>query len=73
MNILFNSNVQHLIRQEKMLLKNAIIHRGGYFYVSGSSKDMPTAVKEALEEAVEDKNYVEQMLKNDRYQEETWG
>lgn len=64
--------MQHLIRKEKSLLKNAIVQRGGYFYVSGSSKDMPMAVKEALEEAIDDKGYVERMLKSDRYQEETW-
>jgi sulfite reductase alpha subunit-like flavoprotein len=64
--------VQHLIQNEKALLKNAIVQRGGYFYVSGSSKDMPTAVREALEEAIGDKSYVEQMLRTDRYQEETW-
>lgn len=67
-----SSYVQHLVRQEKSLLKNAIVQRGGYFYVSGSSKDMPMAVKEALEEAIDDKEFVERMLKSERYQEETW-
>lgn len=33
---------------------------------------MPTAVKEALEEAIEDKEFVAQMLKFERFQEETW-
>jgi sulfite reductase alpha subunit-like flavoprotein len=64
--------VQHLIRREKSLLKQAILQRGGFFFVSGSSKNMPTAVKEALEEAIEDKDYVEHMIKSGRYQEETW-
>lgn len=48
------------------------MNRGGYFYVSGSSKDMPTAVKEALEEAVGDKEFVAMMIKNGKYQEEVW-
>jgi sulfite reductase alpha subunit-like flavoprotein len=53
-------------------LKNLLIQKGGFFYVSGSSKNMPTAVKEALEEALGDKDYVENMIKSGRYQEETW-
>lgn len=66
------SYVQHLVKKEKQLLRNLIVQRGGYFYVSGSSKNMPTAVKEALEEAIDDKEYVELMVKAERYQEETW-
>jgi sulfite reductase alpha subunit-like flavoprotein len=64
--------VQDLIAKEKDLLKRLILSRGGYFYVSGSSKNMPTAVREALEEALEEKEYVENMIKTGRYQEETW-
>jgi len=64
--------VQHIIRKEKSLLKSLIVQRGGYFYVSGSSKNMPTAVKEALEEAIEDKVLVQVLVKTGRYQEETW-
>lgn len=64
--------VQDLISREKSLLKKFIMERGGYFYVSGSSKNMPAAVKEALEEALDDKEYVANMIKCDRYQEETW-
>jgi sulfite reductase alpha subunit-like flavoprotein len=33
---------------------------------------MPTAVKEAMQEALEDAGYVENMIKSGRYQEETW-
>ena len=33
---------------------------------------MPKAVKESLEEALEDKNYVADLIKIGRYQEETW-
>lgn len=54
------------------MLKSLLVTRGGFFYVSGSSKNMPAAVKEALEEAIEDKSFVERMLKNGKYQEETW-
>lgn len=69
---LYFSYVQHLIREEKSLLKKLIVQRGGYFYISGSSKDMPAAVKEALAEAIGDKDFVDQMLKNGKIQEETW-
>lgn len=55
-----------------MLMKNLLIQKGGYFYVSGTSKNMPTAVKEALEKALEDKDFVDNMIKSGRYQEETW-
>lgn len=33
---------------------------------------MPEAVKEALSEALEDNQLVEEMYKNGKYQEETW-
>lgn len=68
----FSSYVQHRIRQQRSLLRKAIVDRGGYFYISGSSKDMPTAVREALEEAIDDKDYVAEMVKTGRFQEETW-
>lgn len=40
--------------------------------MAGNSKNMPTAVKEALGEALGDSNYVEEMIKMGRYQQETW-
>lgn len=41
--------------------------------VAGSSKNMPNAVKEALQVALEvDESYIEVMVKSGRYQEETW-
>ena len=64
--------MQDLITAEKTLLKDLIVNRGGFFYISGSSKNMPAAVKEALKEALEDASYVEEMIKSGRYQEETW-
>lgn len=54
------------------MLKTLLVQRGGYFYVSGSSKNMPTAVREAVEEAIGDKECVEQMIKSGKYFEETW-
>ena len=66
------SYVQHLIRKQSTLLKKLIIDKGGYFLLSGSSKNMPEAVKEALGEALEDKQFVEELYKNGKYQEETW-
>uniref|UniRef100_A0A2M4CSH7 NADPH-dependent diflavin oxidoreductase 1 n=1 Tax=Anopheles darlingi TaxID=43151 RepID=A0A2M4CSH7_ANODA len=65
--------VQHLIRKEGMLLKRLLIELGGWVLVSGSSKNMPEAVKEALIEAIGgDAGYIEEMVKSNRYQEETW-
>lgn len=46
--------------------------RGGFVYISGSSKDMPAAVRDALEEAIDDKEFVPLMIENGKYQEETW-
>lgn len=66
------SYVQHCIREQHILLRRLIIDGNGYFIVSGSSKNMPQAVREALTEALGDANLVENMLKNGRYQEETW-
>lgn len=70
--IFFFSYVQDLIGKEKAMLKDLIINRGGYFYVSGSSKNMPNAVKKALKVALEDESYVDNMVATGRYQEETW-
>lgn len=70
--MIFNSYVQDLIAAQSSLLKNLLVQRGGYFYVSGTSKNMPTAVKEALEEALGSKEFVADMIKTGRYQEETW-
>ncbi|XP_070494025.1 NADPH-dependent diflavin oxidoreductase 1 [Chironomus tepperi] len=64
--------VQDLILREKSLLKNLIFQRGGYVFVSGNSKNMPKSVRESFEEVLEDKNYVAEMIKCGRYQEETW-
>lgn len=66
------SYVQHLIRREKSLLKRLLVQRGGYLYVSGSSKNMPTAVKEAVGEAIDDNEFVEEMVRSGKYFEETW-
>ncbi|KAG5678793.1 hypothetical protein PVAND_008428 [Polypedilum vanderplanki] len=64
--------VQDLIINQKSLLKDLIINKGGHFYVSGNSKNMPNAVKDAIKKALEDADYVENMIKTERYQEETW-
>ncbi|CAO1436082.1 unnamed protein product [Diamesa hyperborea] len=64
--------VQHLIRKQSKLLKKLIIDKGGYVLLSGSSKNMPEAVREALGEALGDNQLVEEMYKNGKYQEETW-
>lgn len=64
--------VQHLIRKQGDLLKKALMEQNGMFLLSGSSKNMPEAVREALGEAIGSSLYVEDMMKTERYQEETW-
>lgn len=64
--------VQHLIRKQGDLLKKLLMEQNGMFLLSGSSKNMPEAVREALGEAIGSSLYVEDMLKTERYQEETW-
>ncbi|XP_058813460.1 NADPH-dependent diflavin oxidoreductase 1 [Topomyia yanbarensis] len=64
--------VQHILRTQTDLLRKLLLEQNGLFLVSGSSKNMPEAVREALGEAIGSSLYVEEMMKNDRYQEETW-
>lgn len=64
--------MQHVIEKQGDLLKDVLVNRKGHFFVSGSSKNMPEAVREAVEKALEDKAFVEQMIKQEKYQEETW-
>ncbi|XP_055587326.1 NADPH-dependent diflavin oxidoreductase 1 [Uranotaenia lowii] len=64
--------VQHLISKQGALLRKLLMELNGVFLVSGSSKNMPEAVREALGEAIGSSLYVDEMIKSDRYQEETW-
>lgn len=70
MNKFSSRYVQHLIEKQKELL-NELISNGGYIYVAGSSKNMPKSVKEAFEN-VAGYQTISEMIKNRRYQEETW-
>lgn len=53
------------------MLQNLLKENKGIFLVSGSMKMMPQQVKEALQ-FVLGEDYVEAMIKSNRYQEETW-
>lgn len=65
--------VQHLIRKRASHLAKLIKEQNAYVYVAGSSNNMPKAVREAFIEALDDDAiYVDQMIKQRRYQEETW-
>ncbi|XP_037945480.1 NADPH-dependent diflavin oxidoreductase 1-like, partial [Teleopsis dalmanni] len=65
--------VQHLIKQQKSYLKELILNEEAIILVAGSSNNMPKAVKEAFTFVLdENSEYIEQMIKNRRYQEETW-
>lgn len=63
--------MQHRISEQDQLLRDQLINRNGLFLVAGNSKNMPTAVKEALSNVLNE-SYVETMIKCGRYQEETW-
>lgn len=65
--------VQHLIKENGTQLAKLIREQNAYIYVAGSSNNMPKAVREAFIEALDnDVNYLEQLIKQRRYQEETW-
>ncbi|KAH8303004.1 hypothetical protein KR044_013183 [Drosophila immigrans] len=65
--------VQHLIKERGSHLAKLIREQGAYIYVAGSSNNMPKAVREAFIEALDnDADYLEQLIKQRRYQEETW-
>lgn len=64
--------VQHLIEKEGDLLKKLLIDGKGFLFVSGSSKNMPESVKEAVEKALGSKEIVAEMIKSGKYLEETW-
>ncbi|XP_063707356.1 NADPH-dependent diflavin oxidoreductase 1 [Culicoides brevitarsis] len=63
--------VQNRIRENGDLLRKFLQKDQGYFFVSGSMKQMPQCVKEALEEVLTP-DYVKAMIDSGRYQEECW-
>ncbi|KAM8709221.1 hypothetical protein ACLKA7_016089 [Drosophila subpalustris] len=65
--------VQHLIKEHASHLAKLIREQNAYIYVAGSSNNMPKAVREAFLEALDnDAIYLDQLIKQRRYQEETW-
>lgn len=54
-------------------MRALLVAQPGLFLVSGNSKGMPLAVREALADALGGEHYVEALIKTGRYQEETWG
>lgn len=64
--------MQHRILEQSEWLREKIIHQNGLFLLAGNSKNMPTAVKEALSDALNEPDYVQEMISSGRYQEETW-
>lgn len=65
--------VQHLIAKNGAHLARLIKDLNAYIYVAGNSNNMPKSVKEAFIEILDgDADYVELMIKQRRYQEETW-
>lgn len=65
--------VQHLITKCGPHLKSLIKDLNAFIYVAGNSNNMPKSVKEAFIEVLDgDADYVDMMIKQRRYQEETW-
>ncbi|EDX09703.1 GD14092 [Drosophila simulans] len=65
--------VQNLIAKNAAHLARLIKDLNAYIYVAGNSNNMPKSVKEAFIEILNgDADYVELMIKQRRYQEETW-
>ncbi|XP_073837934.1 NADPH-dependent diflavin oxidoreductase 1 [Musca autumnalis] len=65
--------VQHLIEQHVDELQKLILDRQAFILVAGSSNDMPKSVKEAFTKVLNGQQAVlEEMIKQRRYQEETW-
>ncbi|KAH8380551.1 hypothetical protein KR009_011365 [Drosophila setifemur] len=65
--------VQHLITKNGPHLKHLIKDLNAFIYVAGNSNNMPKSVREAFVEILEgDSDYVDLMIKQRRYQEETW-
>ncbi|XP_017136243.1 NADPH-dependent diflavin oxidoreductase 1 [Drosophila miranda] len=65
--------VQHQILKNGHHLAQLIKEQNAYIYVAGNSNNMPKAVREAFIEILDGQgDYVDLMLKQRRYQEETW-
>ncbi|EDW33252.1 GL24703 [Drosophila persimilis] len=65
--------VQHQILKNSHHLAQLIKEQNAYIYVAGNSNNMPKAVREAFIEILDGQgDYVDLMLKQRRYQEETW-
>lgn len=65
--------MQHRIEEHASTVRELLLERNGVVLVAGNSKNMPTSVKGAVINALNgDNDYVKQMVKTGRYQEETW-
>lgn len=69
---IYFSYVQHRILEQGDWLRDQLLNQNGVFLLAGNSKNMPTAVKEALGQALNNPDYVQTMIDSGRYQEETW-
>lgn len=65
--------VQHRIKEQSVFLRELIKSQNGWILVAGNSKNMPQSVRDAFTDVLDsDSNYIENMIKTGRYQEETW-
>ncbi|KAF2751315.1 riboflavin synthase domain-like protein, partial [Sporormia fimetaria CBS 119925] len=73
--------VQDLVRTHSALVYDAVVNKGGFIYICGSSGKMPQAVREALIEGIQQHGdmdregaeaYLAALEKSGRYRQETW-
>uniref|UniRef100_A0A146M198 NADPH-dependent diflavin oxidoreductase 1 n=1 Tax=Lygus hesperus TaxID=30085 RepID=A0A146M198_LYGHE len=73
--------VQHVLLDQKELIVNQLVSHSGHFFVAGSSKDMPEAVRNAVKKSAieagrmsdsEADKWLEKMDRENRYQQEVW-
>lgn len=75
------SYVQHKIKENGELLFKLIHLKGAYIYVAGNAKQMPEGVKSAFADVIEKEGgcdtgegikYIQNLIVNKRYHQETW-
>ena len=70
--------VQHKMAEKQEMICKYILDMGGWFFIAGNSKNMPSQVREALVSALATKlgemaeQFVEKMEAQGKYQTETW-
>ncbi|CAH1786471.1 unnamed protein product [Owenia fusiformis] len=73
--------VQHVIKENAVLLWDLLENKGAWFYIAGNAKQMPDSVRDALKSVIQEQGlktedeaetYLRVLDKHKRYQAETW-